>query len=165
MHFTYASNFHTLCLTRPGVYWLVWYNHDFIFSRYSDNQSQVKDTYATGICICTVSDIIDRFFRSAIPHLTSHDAYVKFEFATRIFYTGVLCLATDGPCSIYCRGLTTCLLNVSPFFRCLVLVLNNSWSAILTEQMFAIVFLLFIYTCPYLCIYIYLLLSRNFSVP
>ena len=40
-------------------------------------------------------------------------------------------LSTTGcPCSIWCCGLTTCLLRVGPFFR--NLVLNKNWSVSLT---------------------------------
>ena len=42
--------------------------------------------------------------------------YVMFTFPTRIFYRGVSGFATDCPCGVWCRGLTTCLLYVGPLF-------------------------------------------------
>ena len=39
-----------------------------------------------------------------------------FTFPTRIFYRGVAGFATDCPCSVWCRGLTTCPLCVGPLF-------------------------------------------------
>ena len=40
---------------------------------------------------------------------------------TRIFYRGVSGFATDCPCGVWCRGLTTCLLYVGPLFGYLLL--------------------------------------------
>ena len=39
-----------------------------------------------------------------------------FTFPTGIFYMGDPGFATDCPCSVWCRRLTTCLLYVSPLF-------------------------------------------------
>ena len=43
-------------------------------------------------------------------------SFVRFMFPYRIFYRGVLGFATDSPCGVGCRGLTTCLLYVGPLF-------------------------------------------------
>ena len=43
-----------------------------------------------------------------------------FRFFTRLFYRGVPGFATGCPCSVWCRGLNTCLLHVGPFFGNLV---------------------------------------------
>ena len=43
-----------------------------------------------------------------------------FTFPTRIFYRGVPGFATDCPCGVWCRGLTTCPLYVGPLFGQLV---------------------------------------------
>ena len=48
----------------------------------------------------------------------------------RIFYRGVSGFATDCPCSVWCCGLTTCLLYVHPPFG--TRLLNNSWAVGLT---------------------------------
>ena len=50
--------------------------------------------------------------------------------ATWIFCRGVLGFATDCPCGVWCRGLTTCLLHVGPPFG--NRILNNSWAVGLT---------------------------------
>ena len=56
--------------------------------------------------------------------------YVTSIYSTRIFYRGVSGFATDCPCGVWCRGLTTCLLYVGPLFG--YLLLNNSWPVGLT---------------------------------
>ena len=45
---------------------------------------------------------------------------LMFTFPTKIFYRGVPGFAIDCPCSVWCRGLTTCLLYVGPLFGNLV---------------------------------------------
>ena len=56
--------------------------------------------------------------------------YVTARYSTKIFYRGVSRFAIDCPCGVWCRGLTTCLLFVGPFF--LNRLLNNSWAVGLT---------------------------------
>ena len=46
--------------------------------------------------------------------------YIIVYIPTRICYRGVLGFATDCPCGVWCRGLTTCLLYVGPLFGNLV---------------------------------------------
>ena len=55
-----------------------------------------------------------------IEYVTFGLLYVIFTFPTRIFYRGVPGFATDRPCGVWCRGLTTCLLYVGPLFGNLV---------------------------------------------
>ena len=43
--------------------------------------------------------------------------YVTSSYSTRIFYRRVSDFATDCPCCVWCRRLTTCLLYVGPHFR------------------------------------------------
>ena len=56
--------------------------------------------------------------------------YVTSRYSSRIFYRGVSGFATDCPCGVWCRGLTTCLLYVGPLFE--NLLWNNSWAVDLT---------------------------------
>ena len=42
------------------------------------------------------------------------DSFVSFKFPSRIFCRRVPGFATDCPCGVWCRGLTTCLLYVGP---------------------------------------------------
>ena len=42
-----------------------------------------------------------------------------FTFSTKIYYRGVSGFATDCPCGVWCHGLTTSLLYVSPFLEIL----------------------------------------------
>ena len=70
--------------------------------------------------------------------------YVMFWFSTSIFYRRVPGFATDCPCGVWCRGLTTCLLYVGPRFGKKI-VWNDSGFAILTSQKINFsVFLLFV---------------------
>ena len=65
--------------------------------------------------------------RRAFP---CHILYVTSSYSTWIFCREVSCLATDCPCGVWCRGLTTCLLHVGPPFG--NRILNNSWAVGLT---------------------------------
>ena len=56
--------------------------------------------------------------------------YVTSSFSTWIFCRGVSGFATDCPCGVWCRGLTTYLLHVGPPFG--NRLLNNSWAVGLT---------------------------------
>ena len=56
--------------------------------------------------------------------------YVTSCCSTWIFCRGVSGFATDCPCDVWCRGLTTCLLHVGPPFG--NRILNNSWAVGLT---------------------------------
>ena len=66
-----------------------------------------------------------------------------------IFCGGVSCFATDYPCDVWCRELTTCLLHVGPPFG--NRFLNTSWAVGLTHW---IVYLHFLYfdICNYICL-------------
>ena len=55
-----------------------------------------------------------------------------FTLPTGIFYMGVSGFATDCPCGIWCRGLTTYHLYVGPLFG--YLVLNDSRFVSLTQR-------------------------------
>ena len=56
--------------------------------------------------------------------------YVTSSYPTWIFCRGVSGFATDCPCDVWCRGLTTCLLHVGPSFG--NRFLNTSWAVCLT---------------------------------
>ena len=66
--------------------------------------------------------------------------YVTSSYSTWIFCRGVSGFATDCPCDVWCRGLTTCLLHVGPPFG--NLFLSTSWAVGLT---YWIVYLHFVY--------------------
>ena len=59
-------------------------------------------------------------FEYWIEHVSFGLLYVMFTFPTRIFYRGVPGFATDCPCGVWCRWLTTCPLYVCPLFGNLV---------------------------------------------
>ena len=75
--------------------------------------------------------------------------YVTSSFSTWIFCRGVSGFATDCPCGIWCRGLTTCLLHVGPPFG--NQFLNNSWAVGLAKW---IVYLHFFCILKYAIIYV-----------
>ena len=60
------------------------------------------------------------FLEYRIEHVILGLLNVMFTFPTRIFYRGAPGSATDCPCGVWCRGLTTCLLYVGPLFGNLV---------------------------------------------
>ena len=84
-----------------------------------------------------------------IQHGAIGPLYVTSNYSTWIFCRGVAGFATDCPCDVWCRGLTTCLLHVGPPFG--NRFLNTSWAASLT---YWIVYLHFLYVdiCNYICL-------------
>ena len=69
-------------------------------------------------------------YQYRIQHGAFGPLYVTSSYSTWIFCRGVSGFATDCPCDIWCRGLTTCLLHVGPPFG--NRLLNNSWAVGLT---------------------------------
>ena len=65
-----------------------------------------------------------------IQHGANRPLYVTSSYSTWIFCRGVSGFATDCPCGVWCRGLTTCLLHVGPPFG--NRILKNSWVVDLT---------------------------------
>ena len=65
-----------------------------------------------------------------IQHGAIGPLYVTSSYSTWIFCRGVSGFATDCPCSVWCRGLTTCFLHVGPPFG--NRLLNNNWAVGLT---------------------------------
>ena len=59
-------------------------------------------------------------FEYWILHVTFGLMCVMFRFSTGIFCKGVSGFATDCPCGVWCRGLTTCILYVGSLFGNLV---------------------------------------------
>ena len=70
------------------------------------------------------------FFFYRIQHSANGPLYVTSSYSTWIFCRGVSGFATDCPCGVWCRGLTSCLLHVGPPFG--NRILNNSWAVGLT---------------------------------
>ena len=75
--------------------------------------------------------------------------YVTSSYSTWIFCREVSGFATDCPCDVWSRGLTTCLLHVGPPVG--NRYLNNSWAVCLTWWK---VYLHFLYfdICNYICL-------------
>ena len=73
---------------------------------------------------------LDLLWEYRIQHGANGPLYVTFSYSTWIFCRGVSGFATDCPCGVWCRGLTTCLLHVGPPFG--NRTRNNSWAVGLT---------------------------------
>ena len=73
---------------------------------------------------------LDLLWEYKIQHGANGPLYVTSSYSTWIFCRGVSGFATDCPCGVWCRGLTTCLLHVGPPFG--NRILNNSWPVDLT---------------------------------
>ena len=72
------------------------------------------------------------FFQNIGFNMVPSDPFMSHQ-ATQLGYIcmGVSGFATDSPCGVWCRGLTTCLLHVVPPFG--NRLLNNSWAVGLTK--------------------------------
>ena len=84
-----------------------------------------------------------------IQHGVIRPLYVTSSYSTWIFCRGVSGFATDCPCDVWCRGLTTCLLHVGPPFG--NRFLNTSLAVGLT---YWIVYLHFFCILTYAIIYV-----------
>ena len=73
---------------------------------------------------------LDLLSECRIQHGAIGPLYVTSSHSTWIFCRGVSCFATDCPCGVWCRGLTTYLLYVGPLFG--NRFLNNSEAVGLT---------------------------------
>ena len=67
---------------------------------------------------------LDLLWEYRIQHGANGPLYVISSYSTWIFCRWVSGFATDCPCSVWCRGLATCLLHVGPSFG--NRILNNS---------------------------------------
>ena len=73
---------------------------------------------------------LDLLWEYRIQYGANGPLYVTSSYSTWILCRGVSGFATDCPCGVWCRGLTTCLLHVGPPFG--NRILNNSWAVGLT---------------------------------
>ena len=77
-----------------------------------ERERKLPGLWHSGSFICNKNHMIE--------HVSFGLLYVMFTFPTTIFYRGVPGFATDCPCGVWCRGLTTCPLYVGPLFGNLV---------------------------------------------
>ena len=84
-----------------------------------------------------------------IQHGAIGSLYVTSSYSMCIFCRGVSGFATDCPCDVWCRGLTTCLLHVGPPLG--NRILNTSWAVGLT---YWIVYLHLLCILTYAIIYV-----------
>ena len=74
--------------------------------------------------------MLDLLWEYRIQHGANGPLYVTSSYSTWIFCRGVSGFATDCPCGVWCRGLTTRLLHIGPPFG--NRILYNSWAVGLT---------------------------------
>ena len=84
---------------------------------------------------------LDLLWEYRIQHGANGHLYVTSSYSTWIFCRGASGFATDCPCGVWCRGLTTCLLHVGPLFG--NRILKNSWAVGLTYWIMNLIFLCF----------------------
>ena len=108
---------------------------------------------------------LDLLLEYRIQHGAIGPLYVTSSYSTWIFCRGVSGFATNCPCDVWCRGLTTCLLHVGPPFG--NRFLNTTWAVGLT---YWIVYLHFLYATIYVLthhiifwLYIYFFIYFIFS--
>ena len=95
---------------------------------------------------------LDLLSEYRIQHGAIGPLYDTSSYSTWIFCTGVSGFATDCPYSVWCRGLTTCLLHVGPPFG--NRLLNNSWAVGLIQWIVYLHFFLFWHMQLYMSWYI-----------
>ena len=121
----------------------LWFTNCVLFF---DKKSNTRMLVTFGICLKQYFDTrylvfyntshprmflsLDLLWEYRIQHGANGPLYVTSSYSTWIFCRGVSGFATDCPCGVWCRGLTTCLLHVGPPFG--NRILNNSLAAGLT---------------------------------
>ena len=92
---------------------------------------------------------LDLLSEYRIQHGAIGPRYVTSSFSTWIFCRGVSGFATDCPCDVWCRGLTTYLLHVGPPFG------NRFWAVGLTYWIvyLHLLFCIFTYAIIYVLIH------------
>ena len=137
------------------------WNHKFsllpAFCAQSSVFLQMNAYYVTHRSLTRQSNTWDLLWEYRIQHGANGPLYVTSSYSTWIFCRGVSGFATDCPCGVWCRGLTTCLLHVGPPFG--NRILNNSWAVSLTWWIMNLIFL-----CFDICNYIRRDTSGHFSV-
>ena len=93
---------------------------------------------------------VDLLSEYRIQHGAIGPLYVTSSYSTWIFCRGVSGFATDCPCVVCCRGLTTCLLHVGPPFG--NRFLNTIWAIDLTYWIVYLHLFLYFDICNYICL-------------
>ena len=91
--------------------------------------SRLSVTKYFWFCKCTTPwmfPLLEIFLEYWIEHVSLGLIYVMSTFPTKILYRGVSGIATDCPCGVWCRELTTCLLYVDQLFGKSTFVQNYS---------------------------------------
>ena len=99
----------------------------------------------------TMFPSLDLLSEYRIQHGAIGPLYVTSSYSTMIFCRGVSGFATDCPCDVWCRGLTTCLLYVGPPFG--NRFLNTSWAVGLTYWIVYLLFCILTYAITYVLIH------------
>ena len=102
---------------------------------------------------------LDLLWKYRIEHGANGPLYVTSSYSTWIFGRGVSGFATDCPCGVWCRGLTTCLLHVGPHFG--NRFKKNSWAVDLTSFFFGVLTYAIIYVLIHQIIFRFYLLKYS----
>ena len=94
---------------------------------------------------------LDLLSEYLIQHGAIGPLYVTSSYSTWILCRGVSGFATDCPCDVWCRGLTTCLLHVGPPFG--NRFSNTNWAVSLTYWIVYLYFIVFRHMQLYVLIY------------
>ena len=101
----------------------------------------VRGSWAVCHFLFSLVQGLDLLWEYRIQHGANGPLDVTSSYSTWIFCRGVSGFATDCPCDVWYRGLTTCLLHVgAPFGN---RILNNSWAVGLTWWIINLIFLCF----------------------
>ena len=95
---------------------------------------------------------LDHLSEYRIQHGAIGPLYVIISYSNWISCRGVSGFATDCPCGVWCRGLTTCLLHVGPPFG--NRFLNTSWAVGLTYWIVYLFLYHHFYILKYAIIYV-----------
>ena len=117
----------------PGVHGTIRPRQSYIHVVYKT--SQTFSNYQDNLVFYNTSPprmflSLDLLWEYRIQHGANGPLYITSSYSTWIFCRGVSGFATDCPCGVWCRGLTTCLLHVGPPLG--NRILNNSWAVGLT---------------------------------
>ena len=93
---------------------------------------------------------LDLLSENRIQHNAIGPLYVTSSYSTWIFCRGVSGFATDCPCDVWCRELTTCLLHVGPPFG--NRFLNTIWAVDSTYWIAYFHFFLYFDIWIYICL-------------
>ena len=114
----------------------------------------LNNTLILGIWCSTIPHLpgcflsLDLLWEYRIQHGANGPLYVTSSYSTWIFCRGVSGFATDCPCGVWCRGLTTCLLYDGPLLSLMFLKWPLACTFVVMKRNFQSIFA-FVYVFVY----------------